>query len=90
MSADLLAYRSAWEILKAVSAHDGAWTWYNITRRVDQVEGVEKDPPVLHILKQLVDAGLLRTEPPEGGNAAVYRLTEQGSQALARLVRSTG
>lgn len=85
MLSDLLAYHSASEILKAVSTNDGSWTWYNITRHVDQVEGVEKIPPVYFVLKQLVKAGLLRVEPPEGGNAAVYFLTEHGKQVVATL-----
>jgi DNA-binding PadR family transcriptional regulator len=86
MTTDVLSYRSASEILKFVSVREGSRNWYGITIHVDQVEGVEKTPPVFHVLKLLVQGGFLRTEPPEASNDAVYFLTEQGKQALAKLI----
>jgi hypothetical protein len=82
MTIDPSSSRTALEVLRVVSTHNGSWTWYNITTRVDQIEGIEKDPPVFHVIKNLVAGGLLRTEPPEGGNAAVYFLTKQGEDII--------
>lgn len=80
---DYLELRSALAIMKRVAEHDGALTWYAIVKDVDQL-GLEKIPPSYYVLKELTNRGLLRVEPPEGGNLARYRLTDAGRQHLNR------
>lgn len=88
MLPELLRYCSALEILKFVAANEGARNWYGITLRVDLINGVEKTPPVFHVLRLLVQQGYLRTEPPDESNEAVYFLTKQGRDALDELLSS--
>lgn len=77
-----LELASAQKILEHVAANDGKLTWYNLVRYVD-LQGVEKIPPVFAVAEQLIAEGMLRLDPPDGGNAARYCITEAGRLRLA-------
>ncbi len=78
---------SAQKILEHIAGNDGKLTWYNIVRHID-VQDVERIPPPYAVLKALVSEGLLRIEPPEGGNQARYRITDEGRLRLVQPPRS--
>ncbi len=73
---------SAQKILEHVAMNDGELTWYNIVRHID-VQDVERIPPPYAVLKELVREGLLRLEPPDGGNEARYLITDEGQMRVA-------
>jgi DNA-binding PadR family transcriptional regulator len=69
-------------ILQRVSKHNHLLTWYNIVKYVDQIDGVEKNPPVFAVLKQLQDEGFLSVENPDD-DFPKYSITEAGLNFLA-------
>ena len=71
-------------ILETVVANNGLYTWYNIIKTVDQLEGAEKFPPTYEILKELTVVGYVKVEPSTGGNSAKYFITEAGKDFLRR------
>ena len=85
MNPDLFRQSSAKALLRTIEGHEGQLTWHGVTTHVDQLEGMVKDPPVYYVLKQLVAAGYVRTEPPSGGNTATYYLTDLGRKAMAEV-----
>ena len=80
---DYLELSSAKAIMETVAEHDGQLTWYSIVKDIDQ-RGLEKIPPSYYVLKELTNRGLLRVEPPEGGNLARYWLTDAGREHLSQ------
>jgi DNA-binding PadR family transcriptional regulator len=82
---DYLKLQTALAIMEKVAARDGALTWYAIVKDIDQL-GLEKIPSSYYVLQELANRGLLRIEPPEGGNLARYWLTDAGGQYLSQHV----
>jgi hypothetical protein len=80
---EYLELQSALAIMERVAAYDGQLTWYTVVKSVDQL-GLEKIPSSYDVLKALAHQGLLRLDPPEGGNFARYWLTDMGRQYLRR------
>jgi len=76
-----LELESTGAILRLVGKKDGGLTWYNIVKGVDQL-GLDPVPPPYFILKELTRSGYLEVNPPDGGNAATYRLTLLGQTFL--------
>jgi hypothetical protein len=50
---DYLTLKSAKSILQMVASNDGAYSWYNIVKTVDQIDDVEKVPPVYEVFGRL-------------------------------------
>jgi hypothetical protein len=72
-------------ILETVANNNGLYTWYNIVKTVDQIEGVEKFPPTYEVLKELIAIDYLRIDPSDGGNFAKYFITQVGKDFLQRI-----
>jgi DNA-binding PadR family transcriptional regulator len=71
-------------ILERVKKHNGALSWYSITKHVDQREDAEKDPPVYAVIEQLSREGFLSSDIPDEVYPK-YSITEAGLNLLAKL-----
>jgi hypothetical protein len=88
-SMNYLNLNSTKRILQIVASNNGIYTWYNIVKSVDQMDGVEKVPPTYAVLKELTRLTYLQVNPPDGGNFAKYSITESGYEVLNQ-VRNSG
>jgi Fe2+ or Zn2+ uptake regulation protein len=79
---EYLKLNSARKILKVIKSNNGLFTWYNIVKRVDQMEDTERIPPTYEVLKELTRLGLIRVEDSAEGNSAKYSITNSGLSFL--------
>jgi hypothetical protein len=82
MDYDYLKLNSAKLILQMVASSNGAYSWYNIVKAVDQIDDVERVPPTYEVLKELTRLTYLQIDPSTQGNSAKYCITEAGLALL--------
>jgi hypothetical protein len=79
---DYLKLNSTKLILQLVASNNGAYTWYNVVKSVDQMDNVEQVPPTYEVLKELTRLKYLKIDPSDDGNFAKYWITETGFALL--------
>ncbi len=79
---DYLTLKSAKSILQMVASNDGAYSWYNIVKTVDQIDDVEKVPPTYEVLKELTRLNYLQIDPSTTDNSSKYCITGNGLALL--------
>jgi Fe2+ or Zn2+ uptake regulation protein len=79
---DYLTLKSAKSILQMVASNDGAYSWYNIVKTVDQIDDVEKVPPAYEVLKELTRLNYLQIDSSTIGNSSKYCITRNGLALL--------
>jgi Fe2+ or Zn2+ uptake regulation protein len=79
---EYLKLNSAKKILQVIKSNNGLFTWYNIVKRVDQMEDIERMPPTYEVLKELTRLNLVRVEDSTEGNSAKYSITDSGLSFL--------
>lgn len=84
MLENCLSFQSAQKILEYVAQHDGAMTWYNVVKYIDQL-GVERIPPPYQVLQALVKDNYLTRDTQENKNTSKYSITALGQRYLAHL-----
>lgn len=70
-------------VVDLVAAHDGEYTWYDIVKTVDQY-GLDKDPPTMFWLRELVRADYVVRDRPGNTNDARHVLTPRGRRLADR------
>jgi hypothetical protein len=79
---DYLKLNSTKLILQMVASNNGAYTWYNIVKAIDQMNNVQQVPPTYEVLKELTRLAYLQIDPFEEGNFGKYWITEAGFALL--------
>jgi Fe2+ or Zn2+ uptake regulation protein len=79
-----LELKTSFLILETVALNDGLLTWYNIVKKVDQYECIERIPTVYEVLEELVNAGYLQVEASSNQNLAKYSITHHGIEFMKK------
>jgi hypothetical protein len=71
------------ELLLAIAAHDGQWSWYQLDRALSR-KGIVAGSDMFHVLDQLLADDLVREERRQEWIQPHLWLTEKGKAFLDR------